>query len=254
MNDLGDRIDQRRKYTKEKLTEMAKTLNIPLKKRTPKVIEGWAGKPKGLFQELRELGWLEPDGGKFPSPRTRSRYTKEGKKEDFDVNGNLKEDAKKFSLCHLRGELSDFKNEKSEIGHLLEEISARIGVRITCKFSPKYHCELAGEGIEYSWGLVKRRFRSLPLTKRDKAHKFIAAAQGMFQGMDVDSVRMFSRRARSYMLVYLGNGTTALTQTEIERQRHVFRSHRDAGKFVSGFIEKVLRQLLAQLEVSLAKK
>jgi len=41
----------------------------------------------------------------------------------------------------------DYKNEKS----ILEAIAERRGVII--KPTPKYHCELVGEGIEYSWGL-----------------------------------------------------------------------------------------------------
>ena len=55
------------------------------------------------------------------------------------------------------------------------------------------------------------------------------------------------------MLVYVGNGTNTLTQKEIEQQRHVFRSHRDASKFASGFIEKVLRELLRRVEAASRK-
>ena len=31
----------------------------------------------------------------------------------------------------------------------------------TTTINTKYHCELAGEGIEYAWGLIKREFRDL---------------------------------------------------------------------------------------------
>jgi hypothetical protein len=40
----------------------------------------------------------------------------------------------------------------------------------TCIHSPKYHCELAGEGIEYSWGNAKMKYRSfIAREKRTKA-------------------------------------------------------------------------------------
>jgi len=37
----------------------------------------------------------------------------------------------------------------------VEAIAENRGVII--KATPKYHCELAGEGIEYSWGFAKLR-------------------------------------------------------------------------------------------------
>ena len=38
--------------------------------------------------------------------------------------------------------------------------------------SPKYHYKLAGEGIEYAWGAMKRYFRRLPLEEKRTKKKF----------------------------------------------------------------------------------
>jgi hypothetical protein len=51
----------------------------------------------------------------------------------------------------------------------LEYFAKELGGRdatISILFTPKYHCELAGEGIEYCWGATKQIFRKLPLKKK----------------------------------------------------------------------------------------
>jgi len=53
------------------------------------------------------------------------------------------------SLCGLLEECSDFRNELSTLQLLGQEIG------ITVDATPKYHAELASEGIEYSWGYSK---------------------------------------------------------------------------------------------------
>ena len=46
--------------------------------------------------------------------------------------------------------LPDFINEMT----LLQYQAQKLGVSIDC--SPKYHPEIAGEGIEFCWGLTKK--------------------------------------------------------------------------------------------------
>jgi len=70
--------------------------------------------------------------------------------------------------------------------------------------TPKCHCELAGEGIEYAWGCAKNLYRKQPLkTKRGKAN-FRATVQQCFsrEVLTVERIRLFSQRARAYMLAY----------------------------------------------------
>ena len=57
----------------------------------------------------------------------------------------------------------DFLSETNE----LEELGAKL--RVTIVFTPKAHCELAGRGIEYCWGLAKLAFhRGVKTTKKSE--------------------------------------------------------------------------------------
>ena len=87
-----------------------------------------------------------------------SKYSEKGKK---DGNGKIIESTS-YQLIH--GTCLDYKNEKS----ILEAIAERSGVII--KPTPKYHCELVWEGIEYSWGFAKLRYRrQVPLEDKNSA-------------------------------------------------------------------------------------
>ncbi len=71
--------------------------------------------------------------------------------------------------------------------------------------TPKCHCELAGEGIEYSWGCAENEYHRQPLSAKKKKETF----REMFRksiAKDVltkERVRLFSKRAREYMCAYV---------------------------------------------------
>ena len=92
--------------------------------------------------------------------------------------------------------LESYENEKS----ILEAIAERRGVII--KPTPKYHCELAGEGIEYSWGFAKLRYRRVPLEGKNSATKFRACVAESLDAISKERMRRFSRRARRYVCAY----------------------------------------------------
>ena len=73
---------------------------------------------------------------------------------------------------------------------------------ITIKFTPKYHCEIAGEGIEYCWGFSKKIQRRLPLKDRRKVEGFIKSVKCCLKRVTPVRMRQFARRARKYMLAY----------------------------------------------------
>ena len=108
--------------------------------------------------------------------------------------------------------------------------------------TPKYHCECPGEGIEYLWGLIKRLFRKVSLSKRDKMDKFKESVKKVFEEVTVEMCRKYSRQARSYMLVYPGHPSASLPQRDIKRKRKQFRCHRDMSRLAIAFIEKVWRE------------
>jgi len=66
---------------------------------------------------------------------------------------------------------ADFKNEKSAMEVLMDDLNLKTSSNnqtVKIIVSPKYHCELAGEGIEYAWGAMKRYFCRLPLEEEKK--------------------------------------------------------------------------------------
>ena len=47
---------------------------------------------------------------------------------------------------------SDFTSHKSDIEELVNEVSCNHLYTSVTLFTPKFHCKLAGDGIEYPWG------------------------------------------------------------------------------------------------------
>jgi hypothetical protein len=63
---------------------------------------------------------------------------------------------------------------------------------------------MAGEGIEYNWGCAKGYYRRLPITEKRTKNKFRESVKKSISReiMTTERQRMFSRRARQYMLAY----------------------------------------------------
>jgi len=189
-------IFEHRTYRLTELQELSTARNITTTITHPKIQEGWCAKPKGIFQILFERGKIDPD---VP---TRS-YKKYGTKAtDFEENGDLKESSKPFVLAFLLSQCPDFVNEISDLQHLAAELSDET-CTVTIEFTPKYHCEIAGEGIEYCWGFTKKIQRRLPLNDRRKVEGFIKSVKGCLKRLTPVRARRFARRARKYMLAYL---------------------------------------------------
>ena len=163
------------------------------------VIPGWLGKSKGLLQILWERGWIDPS-------ENINNYVKYKRKHWLDQNGNIlpqfKSDAKKFLLTNLLSECLDFKYKKSAMQKLAEELSKRHQRKIELLISPKYHCELAGEGIEYGWGLFKKYYRRTEHVDKKGRQKFTSCVKKCLEKVTVEHIRRFSSRARRYMLTY----------------------------------------------------
>ena len=78
--------------------------------------------------------------------------------EDFSDKGLLDDmdnRIEKTNLSILLTNCSDFADEES-----LLQLNIRL-LGAVCIHSPKYHCEIAGEGIEYSWGNSKAKYRRI---------------------------------------------------------------------------------------------
>ena len=153
-------------------------------------VKGWMGKPKGMRQILWERGWI--DEGNI------EKYQKIVVYEDGEVDDE-------YSLSVLMASCYDFQHELTEI----ESLAQKLGVKVMC--TTKYHAEIAGEGIEYAWGVAKSLFRKIRIsTKMDSGRsEFIENVKSVLSTdnkLNLTNIRRFSMRARSYMLVYYAFG------------------------------------------------
>jgi len=139
--------------------ELARQHGLLLSQDKRIIQEGWEGKPKGILQILYERGLI--------AVSTYKSMKLDGRKDPETG------DIVKGTLLHaLLEKCDDFKHELS----MLQILGQEIGVAVDA--TPKYHAELAGEGIEYSWGYSKSVYRHSPLSsKKGRPKKFEQVGQ-----------------------------------------------------------------------------
>ena len=154
------------------------------------------------------------------------------------------------SLDHLLSTCTDFVDEES----LLQMKVRKLGA--VCIHSPKYHCEMAGEGIEYSWGNAKMKYRRIKASSKRSNAQFLSQVRQCLstEYLDKTRVRKNSRRARDYMCAYFllsvsdGKDCTesievdvgelkpcAISAQKIEQMKQKVRCHRAAIDFDTSF-------------------
>jgi hypothetical protein len=220
----------KKSHTLKELVELAQANNIDLKETVNKVFQGWLGQPKGLLQVARERGLIDPNNLSF--------YTVTGRK---GVGGAIDESS---SLRQTLTNCTDFRNELTH----LQVMAEALGVKVD--FTPKFHAEMAGEGVEYSWAHAKGNYRRKPLSKKRSRAGFVKLVDECLDPkteLTKERVRRFSARARSYICTYhyLANKETVddnksnqtLLLEDIERLTKKFRTHRCAMDFDRGFLE-----------------
>ena len=74
---------------------------------------------------------------------------------------------KETNLDILLSQCSEFLNEESS----LQLNFRKLGCDVT--HTPKYHCELVGEGIEYFWGNAKMQFRGFKPSEKGTKAQFL---------------------------------------------------------------------------------
>lgn len=247
------------------IKEFANLHGIDLQYHKPTITEGWHGKPKGLLQILWERGWIDPcKCTTFKQDKTAGKivntsfYTMNGRKDS--QTGQLLESS---SLQALMGQCTDFKEEETA----LQFLGKQLGLRVL--FTPKFHCEFAGEGIEYNWAHAKAKMRVTPLREKKGRANFIALVMKCICPETVltkERIRKFAARARAYICTYyhlskdqeaindnpITGGPTAIVDVaakqqllykEIERLMKKFKSHRCALDFAHGFVKGELIDL-----------
>ena len=131
-----------------------------------------------------------------------------------------------YSLVELMGKCVDFEDEMTEI----QAMGSNMGVQVLS--TTKYHAELAGEGIEYTWGVAKSVYRKIKLIDKKGRTNFIENVEKCLspnEHLTPANIRRFARRARCYVTYY-----------NIEKIAQEFKTHRSALDFDSGFIHRVV--------------
>jgi len=117
------------------LANLCKSHNLPVTRTVQTgIIPCWEGKPKGLINICVEHGLCHLQKVLVHD----LYYTKRGKKDA--ETGDIDEST---SFVSILSDCADFKKEFS----ILKKIAERFNSMIW--FTPKYHCEIAGEGVEY---------------------------------------------------------------------------------------------------------
>ncbi len=110
--------------------------------------------------------------------------------------------------------------------------------------SPKCHPELAGLGIEYSWGMMKKAFRRNNDCVYKHLHENVTKSMTKEQ-LPMASILRFSRRTREYGRAYLSLASnTALTSEDvgydvIEKMRKVQKTHRCILDMEKSFLDGI---------------
>jgi hypothetical protein len=235
-----------RTYTKQQLETLAVELAISLEHEVDEVKEGWLGKPKGLFQILWERGWIDPD-------KQYKDYTLDGKAHWKDDRGEVLPQYLPYCMRYLMSECSDFKNEVTALEDLAEKLSTETCM-VKINFTPKYNCEIAGEGIEYAWGYSKRYYRNLPHVRKKGIKNFRESVRESVRVVSIDNVRKFGGRIRRYMLAYLHfdrphderqdhhqqqKATYAMIESFVKKES---KSHRSVFDSETGYLTRVWKE------------
>jgi hypothetical protein len=231
-------LNERRQYRLNELQELAKNNNVDTKTERVREKKGWEGQPKGLLQVLWERGWIDVS--------QLEKYTIDPAK---DEDGNILPGAEDWSLKSLMASCLDFAEEMTALQH----VGHKLGVLVI--ITPKFHAELAGEGIEYSWGIAKGVYRRKPLNaKRNKeSFKELVRLCSNRDVLSTKTVRKLSRRARAYICAYFLMHENIRNQSEenlqiltlplIEKLVKAFKTHRAAvdfdAAFVNGFVPSI---------------
>ncbi len=166
-------------------------------------------------------------------------YISKLKKNDPNQDGKVEYSA-------VLADCADFLDMKTSLMYLGERLGAEVDRSTKC------HPELAGEGIEYSWGRAKSVYRCAKFAEKKGKENFrrlvencLSAEEGTGKGdLNPDMIRKFSRRARHYILAYFWiehdqeekikeEGTSEIN---IERMKREFKTHQNAIDFDEKFI------------------
>ena len=170
-----------------------------------------------------------------------SKYSKHGKINQKGEDGTVLDEYKQYLLIDIMKNCNDFINQKNAMEELCEKLSVIGEPSIKILTSPKYHCEIAGEGIELNWGYMKKGYRNIPLDDKKTKTLFVKAVHDSKNMVSIDLVRKFAAKTRRYMLSYLTILPEDLTYESIEKFVKKIATHRNMADSNKGYIEEMWR-------------
>ena len=206
----------------KEVTERARAAGIPTNAKKAKMIAGCMNKPIGLMELLCRRGFIDPSNPNKPS---------------------IKE------LVKLAKDVPDFKNEKSEIELSMDKLNVEI------VFTPKAHCELAGRGIEYIWGVSKTSFRreNATLSTSDRVTTLNSRVKKNIYQIPKKTFRACTRKTREYKKSYINvhrtnNSDEPFRLKEIEKMKKQLKGKRCALDQDNSFIVSLFEKMDSKLK------
>ena len=187
------------------------------------------------------------------------KYNTNGTRDEFGIT------KPETSLKQLMSRCLDFEEEES----MLQSMVRKMGYEVDR--TPKCHAEMAGDGIEYIWALIKNHFRRILLHKKRGKENFMKCVRECLSKelITTTAVRLMARRARRYTKGYhvlhqmkSGKIVGALSEelknakgfdiitTKIEYIVGEFKSHRAASDFDHGFCRTIFKESLKRQQNS----
>jgi hypothetical protein len=179
------------------------------------VKEGYVGKPKGMKQIAWERGLHKPECA--------------GKMHGDSIPEDDESKDRSLSLKYVLSNCWDFAHEKTALQELVE---SRGHILRMCV---KGHPELAGVGVEYSWGKAKQKFRR-ETNDRIAAHlhrNIVACFSRLAEYLPLSRVRKFARKTRAYRRAYKEGQPNS--HADVEKLVKAYKSHRSAEVFDRAF-------------------
>jgi hypothetical protein len=182
-----------------------------------------------------------------------SEYSVNGKANQKDTDGNVLSEYLPFCMRHVLSECPDFKNKISAMEELVEKLSDENNT-VMIDVTPKFHCELAHQGIAYSWGMSKRHYLRKPLEEKKGAANIRNSITASLDHVKIQHARAFSAKTRRYMLAYKKfdqdqdgeRSRRSATFAEIERfMKTEAKTHRSAADQDTVYIAKTYRESLS---------
>ncbi len=126
--------------------------------------------------------------------------------------------------------------------HLFYQLTQKADPDLMMLTSPKDHCEVAGEGIEFVWGMLKRRFCSITLKEKDTKQKFNKCVRECVEEyIKTKNVIKFSAFCRRYMMAcqkQANSNDKTLTFNGIENYTKKMKTHCNVSDMEKGLIER----------------